>query len=140
MAKRKSHLEAKAAGETPMQQVTMHDGTRPTRETEDGQHVPLLEPLPGRAQRPMETIAVVHGDGRRVINKSEYDRDPSAYTLYEGEDVKVAADDDGIDATDGARELAADEGVDLSEVEGTGSGGKITKPDVKAHLDAQEEE
>jgi len=39
------------------------------------------------------------------------------------------------DATEGAIELAAAEGVSLSEVEGTGEGGRITKPDVQRFLD-----
>ena len=45
-----------------------------------------------------------------------------------------------VDATDSAVELADSEGVDLSEVEGTGTGGKVTKADVEAHLEAQDGE
>lgn len=36
-----------------------------------------------------------------------------------------------IDTTGAAAELAADLGIDLSTVEGTGKGGKITKADVE---------
>ncbi len=39
-----------------------------------------------------------------------------------------------IDATDAALELAEELGVDLSEVEGSGIDGRITKPDVEALL------
>lgn len=39
--------------------------------------------------------------------------------------------DDEPDATDAARELAQDEGVDLATVKGTGEGGRITKGDVQ---------
>lgn len=37
-----------------------------------------------------------------------------------------------VDATTGALEAAAELGVDLNEVEGTGAGGRITKADVEA--------
>lgn len=39
-----------------------------------------------------------------------------------------------VEATDGAKKLAEEEDVDLSQVEGTGQGGKITKQDVENHL------
>lgn len=39
-----------------------------------------------------------------------------------------------INATDAARRLADEEGVDLAEVSGSGSGGQITKPDVEAAM------
>ena len=44
------------------------------------------------------------------------------------------------EATDAAVELAAEKGVDLSEVEGTGVDGKVTKPDVEAALENDEAE
>ena len=47
-----------------------------------------------------------------------------------------ADDDDGIDATDGARSKADELGVDLSEVDGTGSNGRITQDDVERHASA----
>jgi pyruvate/2-oxoglutarate dehydrogenase complex dihydrolipoamide acyltransferase (E2) component len=40
-----------------------------------------------------------------------------------------------IDATDGAKELAEDSGVDLAKVTGTGQNGRITKLDVVSYLD-----
>lgn len=39
-----------------------------------------------------------------------------------------------VDATKAARDLATEEGVDLSEVEGTGEDGRVTKADVEAYL------
>jgi pyruvate/2-oxoglutarate dehydrogenase complex dihydrolipoamide acyltransferase (E2) component len=45
-----------------------------------------------------------------------------------------------IDATDAARELANENGVDLNDVEGTGADGRITKDDVEAYLADQENE
>ncbi len=40
------------------------------------------------------------------------------------------------EATEAAKSHAAAHGVDLASIQGTGSGGKITKPDVDAHLEA----
>lgn len=55
-------------------------------------------------------------------------------TPGEGEDAESAASQESVDATDGARELAGTEGVDLAEVHGTGAHGRVTKPDVEAYL------
>lgn len=41
-----------------------------------------------------------------------------------------------VEATEAARELADEKGVDLAQVEATGSGGQVTKPDVQAYLDS----
>lgn len=43
----------------------------------------------------------------------------------------------GVDATPVARRMADAEGVNLASVPGTGSGGKITKQDVAAHIGGQ---
>jgi len=45
---------------------------------------------------------------------------------------------EGPNATDGALELATSEGLDITEVTGTGKGGRITKADVEAYLAAAE--
>lgn len=39
------------------------------------------------------------------------------------------------DPTSGAKTLAEEEGIDLSEVEGTGKNGRVTKSDVQDALD-----
>lgn len=44
-----------------------------------------------------------------------------------------------IDATESARELAAEAGLDLASVEGTGAGGRITKGDVEDAIAAADE-
>lgn len=43
-----------------------------------------------------------------------------------------------IEATPAAEELAAEKGVDLKKVKGSGAEGKVTKPDVESHLEAQD--
>lgn len=48
----------------------------------------------------------------------------------------VTDEDSGdVEATPAAKELADEKGVDLSEVDGSGAGGKITKADVEAKLE-----
>jgi pyruvate/2-oxoglutarate dehydrogenase complex dihydrolipoamide acyltransferase (E2) component len=47
--------------------------------------------------------------------------------------------DAGPDATDAAKALAAEHGVDLANVTGTGSESRITKDDVAAHIEPVEE-
>ena len=42
------------------------------------------------------------------------------------------------DATEAALSLAAENGLDITEVVGTGSGGRITKWDVEAYLENDE--
>lgn len=39
---------------------------------------------------------------------------------------------DEIDATDAAKALAAEHGIDLKDVKGTGTDGRVTKDDVEA--------
>jgi pyruvate/2-oxoglutarate dehydrogenase complex dihydrolipoamide acyltransferase (E2) component len=42
-----------------------------------------------------------------------------------------------IEASPAAKELAKEKGVDLKNVKGSGAEGKVTKPDVESHLEAQ---
>ena len=73
---------------------------------------------------------MVRGLRRRRTGREEA---PGAKT---GEEANVPADSTpGTDAeaTDEARELAAERGLDLSEIEGSGKDGRVTKKDVEAH-------
>lgn len=54
--------------------------------------------------------------------------------LYEG-----GITEERINATGGAKQLAEKEGVDLSEVKGSGSDGRISKSDVEKYLDFDKE-
>jgi pyruvate/2-oxoglutarate dehydrogenase complex dihydrolipoamide acyltransferase (E2) component len=45
-----------------------------------------------------------------------------------------------VDATDAARREARERGVDLSEVEGTGTDGRITVDDVRTHAESQQQD
>lgn len=56
------------------------------------------------------------------------DFDPEEHERYDSE---ASAD---VDATSGAEELAEEEGVDLSALEGSGKDGRITKADVKSAI------
>lgn len=60
--------------------------------------------------------------------------DLERHTVGDFTKEELAEKNADVDATDGARELAEEEGVDLSEVEGTGEEGRVTKDDVKAYL------
>lgn len=48
----------------------------------------------------------------------------------------AAANDDEVNATAGAVELADELGIDLADVQGSGSGGRVSKADVQAYADA----
>lgn len=75
---------------------------------------------PREAEDGAETPAVAPADA--VSSEPESQSTPS------GED----------NATDSAKSLAQEKGVDLSKVTGTGKDGRITQPDVQKHLDSQE--
>jgi pyruvate/2-oxoglutarate dehydrogenase complex dihydrolipoamide acyltransferase (E2) component len=65
---------------------------------------------------------------------------PADHPAAISEDYGVQLQDAGaeIEATDAAKELAEEHGVNLAAVEGTGEDGKITKGDVQKVVDAQD--
>jgi len=85
--------------------------------------------------------AALKGNGTIVVLKgSRLDHALRSYPALEGTEVPsgavaVNADDDGVKASGPARSKAAELGVDLNEVEGTGSGGAIKVSDVEAAVD-----
>lgn len=64
-----------------------------------------------------------------------------AFIDDDADPVGLAVTDEGQDftASDAAIDLAAEHGVNLSMVTGTGANGNITKPDVQAYIDARDE-
>ena len=59
---------------------------------------------------------------------------PETEAAVDGAVAEVA----DIDATDTARELAAEAGIDLSSIEGTGKGGRVLKSDVAKAIKARD--
>lgn len=55
--------------------------------------------------------------------------------LKSGVLVLAEMEREGVDATNAARELAAEHNIDLWSVTGTGADGRITKADVQAVID-----
>ena len=50
------------------------------------------------------------------------------------------AHDDEVDATDAALKLAQENDIDLAQIEGTGSGGRVILSDVQSYLEEQQED
>jgi len=63
--------------------------------------------------------------GFRRINERDFDEDQ--HTLYEED----ASDEASVDATDAAREIAEEKGVDLSALAGSGEDGRVLLSDVE---------
>lgn len=92
----------------------------PDPETSAGKLVPLSEhPL-------KDQIDEDYGKGYETLT---VETDPVT-----GEPLAGTGDGDDVNATDGAKELAEAEGVDLNDVVGTGDNGRITKADVEQYL------
>ena len=78
----------------------------------------------------------------RRVEQAPLSRRPEAKPSEAAQDCgraggPAAADGDGARATPVARRIAAERGVDLSKVNGTGAGGKVTKEDVLAAADGK---
>lgn len=83
-----------------------------------------------------EGIAEIMSQGQSEAADATEGDGPGGRREGEGDmDAPEGADDPN--ATDAAVELAAENGVDLEDVTGSGADGKITKQDVQDHLDAQ---
>lgn len=105
-------------------------------------HVPeKLEQEPGAVHQagepPTASVEEREGEEPPYSDQRRYDAlDSREHASAEASLKNVSlADPDSVNATDGAKELAETEGVDLSAVEGSGSGGRITKSDVEKHLE-----
>ncbi len=63
---------------------------------------------------------------------------PAAISPDFGKESVAAAAAEEVNATEAAKELAADNDVNLAEVEGTGENGRVTKADVENYLAERE--
>lgn len=73
---------------------------------------------------------LLDGSSRRE-NRGLLELEGSAATPQQREDAQQAETSAEVEATDAARRKAEDLGVDLSQVEGTGSGGRVLVRDVQ---------
>ncbi|RME11146.1 MAG: hypothetical protein D6802_07520 [Ardenticatenia bacterium] len=97
-----------------------------------GQVVPVNTPV-ALIGEPGEAVETTAAPTSAVAEESAPTPEPapaSAPAVAPAEEVK---------ATPVARRLAEEHGVDLSRVQGTGPGGRITKEDVQAHLEQADE-
>ncbi|MBV9323308.1 MAG: 2-oxoglutarate dehydrogenase complex dihydrolipoyllysine-residue succinyltransferase [Chloroflexi bacterium] len=62
------------------------------------------------------------------------DSQPAASAPEPGPDARDAAEADRPHASPVARRMAEEHGIDLTRVEGTGTGGRVTREDVERHL------
>ena len=90
-----------------------------------------------------ETVQIVDKEGDNVLiaedgRKFAPTLDALVSAEVEGSEA-VEVEDDSPDATASAVELAEAEGVDLSEVEGSGEDGRILKSDVEATVEAEDD-
>jgi len=82
------------------------------------------------AERDLTNWVQVEGDH---ADDTAYLRSPLAPTEQPTDEARTTAEaEPEINATDGAVEYAKEVGVDLSDVKGSGVGGRITKGDVEA--------
>lgn len=64
--------------------------------------------------------------------EAEIEADPDVFMAHECENYREGPE---LKVTSAAEALADEEGVDLSEIEGSGSDGRITKADVEASVE-----
>ncbi|MCA9979360.1 MAG: E3 binding domain-containing protein [Anaerolineales bacterium] len=82
------------------------------------------------------SVIKVHPDDvSRLKNTGRFREVSLVVNEVEPEPEPTIAEPVAIDATDTAVSLAAEHGIDLSTVQGTGAGGRIVTRDVKALID-----
>lgn len=84
----------------------------------------------------LQPVAVLY-DPRKEnarVNRVKAFRENLEMTEKDAEQVSEEA---GVEASKGAVELAAEHGIDLAAVEGSGENGKINKPDVQKVVEAR---
>jgi 2-oxoglutarate dehydrogenase E2 component (dihydrolipoamide succinyltransferase) len=86
-----------------------------------------------------DILALIDTEAEAETADSSPDKPKTETAAPETDKQEAPAADDKEKVTPVARRLAEDEGVDLSQVEGTGSSGRITKQDVEGYLSQQAE-
>lgn len=106
----------------------------PRPETSAGRLLPLHEhPLRIEAL-PAGHPAAISGDyGVSNVGLTDLERDSAG-----GREDREAEGEASDNATDAAKELAAENGVNLADVDGSGEGGRITKTDVQDFIDERD--
>lgn len=119
--KKETELD-KARGTTADQQANRayHEGEFQTH-----------DPVTGEKRGPLAHHATPEGQGGAVGDENVVEP-PKRATKRTSASANAGAEE--VEATDAARELAKDEGVDLATVKGTGTDGRITVDDVRAAL------
>lgn len=76
--------------------------------------------------------------GRTVDLDEQQQADPhNAQRIKAGLLIPVQHDSN-IDATEEAKQLAADNGIDIRDVTGTGANGRVLKGDIEKHIENKE--
>lgn len=78
------------------------------------------------------TLEVADAFGEYLLHETD---SPGKFEKADG-----SSSGSGVDATDGAVKLAAEHGIDLSTIKGSGKDGRITQPDVEAEIARLEDE
>ncbi|HEV2950940.1 MAG TPA: dihydrolipoamide acetyltransferase family protein, partial [Actinomycetota bacterium] len=112
----------------------------------DGEAQPAAEaPEPATAQAASETSDASGDEGESATSEEAPAAEPAAEPASSAPPVAAPADDDG--ATDGrafvspvVARIASEHGIDVSQVEGSGRGGRVTKKDILAFVESGGEE
>jgi pyruvate/2-oxoglutarate dehydrogenase complex dihydrolipoamide acyltransferase (E2) component len=94
----------------------------------------LPEQIPGGQEEPFQMLFQELMDNYTRIEESLSEADKNVANLDTEQLIKQGE----VDASDAARREARELGVDLTEVEGTGSGGRIVVDDVKSFAEEKE--
>lgn len=95
------------------------------------------EHLPGSTAKVSEEEAAnaeSYGYGFRVPERRPTESAEAPGPTENAAEATGRVEPRAVDATDAAEELADEHGIDLSEIEGSGKGGRILKGDIEAEL------
>ena len=96
----------------------------------------LPDQIPGGREEAFQTLFQELMDNYEAIEQA-IDEAKSNVSKLEADRLMRQGE---VDATDAARREARERGVDLTEVEGTGTDGRITVDDVRTHAESQQQD